>query len=174
MPGNRPSFANSALRTTSTSTWSGNNASLSFATISCRRGLRTYVLGVSGGVDSSTAGRLAQLAVERLRARGYEARFAAVRLPYGSQRDEEDAALALEFVRPEETFTVNIKDPSDAMLFSLKRGNVQYVDDFQEDFVLGNIRARQRMIAQYAIAGARAHPICIHLANRESGFEITL
>jgi NAD+ synthase len=29
------------------------------------------------------------------------------------------------------------------------------VDDFQEDFVLGNIKARQRMIAQYAIAGAR-------------------
>ncbi|MFM0125342.1 ammonia-dependent NAD(+) synthetase [Paraburkholderia sp. RL18-101-BIB-B] len=119
------------------------------------QGLRTYVLGISGGVDSSTAGRLAQLAVERLRARGYEAKFAAVRLPYGSQRDEEDAALALEFVRPDEAFTVNIKDPSDAMLFSLKRGNVQYVDDFQEDFVLGNIKARQRMISQYAIAGAR-------------------
>jgi NAD+ synthase len=119
------------------------------------QGLRTYVLGISGGVDSSTAGRLAQLAVERLRARGYEARFAAVRLPYGSQHDEEDAALALEFVRPDETFTVNIKDPSDAMLFSLNRGNVQYVDDFQEDFVLGNIKARQRMVAQYAIAGAR-------------------
>jgi NAD+ synthase len=33
------------------------------------QGLRTYVLGISGGVDSSTAGRLAQLAVDRLRAR---------------------------------------------------------------------------------------------------------
>ena len=32
-------------------------------------GLRTYVLGISGGVDSTTAGRLAQLSVERLRAR---------------------------------------------------------------------------------------------------------
>ncbi len=28
-------------------------------------GLKTYVLGISGGVDSTTAGRLAQLAVER-------------------------------------------------------------------------------------------------------------
>lgn len=53
-------------------------------------GLRTYVLGISGGVDSSTAGRLAQLSVERLRAKGYEAHFLAVRLPYGEQRDEED------------------------------------------------------------------------------------
>jgi NAD+ synthase len=118
--------------------------------------LRTYVLGISGGVDSSTAGRLAQLAVERLRASGYEAHFVAVRLPYGSQRDEEDAAAALAFIRADETLTVNIKEPADAMLSSLKRGNVQYVDDFHEDFVLGNIKARQRMIAQYAIAGARA------------------
>jgi NAD+ synthase len=119
------------------------------------QGLRTYVLGISGGVDSSTAGRLAQLSVERLRAHGYEAQFVAVRLPYGSQRDEEDAQLALRFVRPDETLTVDIKPPSDAMLQSLKHGGAQYVDEFQEDFVLGNIKARERMIAQYAIAGAR-------------------
>ena len=31
-------------------------------------GASTYVLGISGGVDSSTAGRLCQLAVERVRA----------------------------------------------------------------------------------------------------------
>ncbi|WP_250475311.1 ammonia-dependent NAD(+) synthetase [Caballeronia sp. GAFFF1] len=119
------------------------------------QGLRTYVLGISGGVDSSTAGRLAQLAVERLRARRYEAHFVAVRLPYGSQRDEDDAQAALEFVRPDETLTVNVKGPSDEMIAALKQGGAQYTDDFQEDFVLGNIKARERMIAQYAIAGAR-------------------
>lgn len=119
------------------------------------QGLRTYVLGISGGVDSSAAGRLAQLSVERLRAGGYEAHFVAVRLPYGAQRDEEDAQHALQFVRPDETLIVDVKQPSDEMLQSLKRGGAQYVDDFQEDFVLGNIKARERMIAQYAIAGAR-------------------
>ncbi|WP_404980713.1 MULTISPECIES: ammonia-dependent NAD(+) synthetase [Caballeronia] len=118
-------------------------------------GLRTYVLGISGGVDSSTAGRLAQLSVERLRAGGYEAHFVAVRLPYGTQRDEDDARLALQFIRPDESYTVNVKGPSDEMLAALKQGGAQYTDDFQEDFVLGNIKARQRMIAQYAIAGAR-------------------
>ncbi|MFM0624613.1 ammonia-dependent NAD(+) synthetase [Paraburkholderia xenovorans] len=136
------------------------------------QGLRTYVLGISGGVDSSTAGRLAQLAVEHLRARGYDARFVAVRLPYGSQRDEEDARLALEFIRPDETLTVNIKDPSDAMLVALKRGGAQYVDDFQEDFALGNIKARQRMVAQYAIAGARVGAVIgtDHAAESLMGF----
>ncbi|MFM0139580.1 ammonia-dependent NAD(+) synthetase [Caballeronia grimmiae] len=118
-------------------------------------GLRTYVLGISGGVDSSTAGRLAQLSVERLRAEGYEAHFVAVRLPYGTQRDEDDAQLALQFIRPDENYTVNVKGPSDEMLAALKQGGAQYSDDFQEDFVLGNIKARERMIAQYAIAGAR-------------------
>ncbi|MGF6544086.1 ammonia-dependent NAD(+) synthetase [Paraburkholderia youngii] len=136
------------------------------------QGLHTYVLGISGGVDSSTAGRLAQLAVERLRATGYEAHFVAVRLPYGSQRDEEDAAAALAFICPDETLTVNIKEPADAMLSSLKRGNVQYVDDFHEDFVLGNIKARQRMIAQYAIAGARVGVVIgtDHAAESLMGF----
>ncbi|OLL27549.1 NAD(+) synthase [Burkholderia sp. SRS-W-2-2016] len=136
------------------------------------QGLRTYVLGISGGVDSSTAGRLAQLSVERLRARGYEAKFVAVRLPYGTQRDEADAEAALEFIRPDETLTVNVKDPADAMLFALKRGKAQYVDDFQEDFVLGNVKARQRMVAQYAIAGARVGAVIgtDHAAESLMGF----
>src|SRR6266511_2409239 len=48
-------------------------------------GTRGYVLGISGGVDSCTAGRLCQLAVERAREGGGQARFIAMRLPYGVQ-----------------------------------------------------------------------------------------
>ena len=58
-----------------------------------------YVLGISGGQDSTLAGRLAQLAVEELRAEGHEALFIAVRLPYGVQQDETDAQLALNFIQ---------------------------------------------------------------------------
>jgi NAD+ synthetase len=78
-----------------------------------------------------------------------------VRLPYGAQRDQQDAQLALQFVRPDESLTVNVQGPSDEMLRSLEQRGAQHVDDCQEDFVLGNIKARERMIAQYAIAGAR-------------------
>jgi NAD+ synthase len=39
---------------------------------------RTYVLGISGGVDSLTAGLLAQAAVLELRTDGYEAQFIAM------------------------------------------------------------------------------------------------
>lgn len=62
------------------------------------------------------------MSVERLRGRGYEARFVAVRLPYGKQRDEEDAQLALQFVRPDEVLSVNVKRASDEMLAALKQG----------------------------------------------------
>lgn len=137
-----------------------------------RNGLRTYVLGISGGVDSKTAGRMAQLSVERLRERNYDARFVAVRLPYGEQRDEEDAQLALEFIKPDETLVVNIKDAADGMLASLKVAGAQYATDYEEDFVLGNIKARERMIAQYAIAGARVGAVIgtDHAAKSVMGF----
>jgi NAD+ synthase len=134
--------------------------------------LRTYVLGISGGVDSSTAGRLAQLAVERLRARHVDARFIAMRLPYGEQRDEADAQRALAFIRPDETLTVNVKPAADAMRESLASSGLLYRDERHEDFVLGNIKARQRMIAQYAVAAAHAGVVIgtDHAAESLMGF----
>ncbi len=118
-------------------------------------GLKAYVLGISGGIDSTTAGRLAQLAVERLRAANYDARFVAIRLPHGEQKDEADAQQALAFIRADETVTVDIKPAADAMLASLHQSGLPFADEAQEDFVHGNIKARQRMIAQYAIASTR-------------------
>lgn len=114
-------------------------------------GATAYVLGISGGVDSSTAGRLCQLAVERVRAEGGEATFIAMRLPYGEQHDEVDAQRALDFIRPDDTLTVDVKPATDAMVEAVTH---THLGD-RHDFHTGNIKARQRMIAQYAIAGAR-------------------
>jgi NAD+ synthase len=135
-------------------------------------GLKTYVLGISGGVDSTTAGRLAQLAVERLRSQGYEARFVAVRLPYGVQQDEADAQQALAFIRADENMSIDVKPAADAMLASLRAAGVPFSGAAQEDFVHGNIKARQRMIAQYAVAGARAGVVIgtDHAAESVMGF----
>jgi len=55
-----------------------------------------YVLGISGGVDSTVAGRLAQLAVERISISGDAATLHAVRLPYLEQREEGDAQAAID------------------------------------------------------------------------------
>lgn len=117
-------------------------------------GLNTYVLGISGGVDSTTAALLAQNAVSELRTSGYEARFIAVRLPYGVQADEQDAQRALDVIGADEVQRVDIKPAADAMMACLRTGGLQFKDAAHEDFILGNIKARQRMIAQFAIAGA--------------------
>ena len=115
-------------------------------------GLKGYVLGISGGQDSTLAGRLCQLAVEQVRSDkpASDVRFVAVRLPYGQQSDETDAQMALEFIRPDETVTVNIKEATDAMSREVA-GQLNMSD--LGDFNKGNVKARQRMIAQYAIAG---------------------
>jgi len=119
-----------------------------------RSGRAGYVLGVSGGVDSTVAARVAQLAVERVRGQAAAALFVAVRLPYGDQRDEEDAARALDFIAPDRRMRIDIKPAVDAQRAALRDAGLAYADDAAEDFVAGNIKARQRMIAQYAIAGA--------------------
>ncbi|MFI0222841.1 ammonia-dependent NAD(+) synthetase [Streptomyces lydicus] len=135
-------------------------------------GLRSLVLGISGGVDSTTTGRLCQLAVERARAAGHEATFYAMRLPYGVQADEKDAQRALEFIRADRELTVDIRPASDAALQATLDGGLTFRDDRHQDFVQGNIKARQRMIAQYAVAGAQDGLVVgtDHAAEAVSGF----
>ncbi|MFB7462441.1 ammonia-dependent NAD(+) synthetase [Streptomyces sp. NPDC056224] len=135
-------------------------------------GLRSLVLGISGGVDSTTAGRLCQLAVERTRAAGHDATFYAMRLPYGVQADEKDAQLALGFINADRVLTVDVKPASDAALETVLAGGAVFRDAHHQDFVQGNIKARQRMIAQYAVAGAHDGLVVgtDHAAEAVSGF----
>ncbi|MGU3495134.1 ammonia-dependent NAD(+) synthetase [Xanthobacteraceae bacterium A53D] len=117
-------------------------------------GLRSYVLGISGGVDSLTAALLAQQAVERLRDDGLQATFIAVRLPYDVQADEVDAQKALGVIRPDRTITINIKPAADAMLDECLLEAADLFENERRGFHHGNIKARERMIAQFALAGA--------------------
>lgn len=108
-----------------------------------------FVLGISGGQDSTLTGRLCQLAVEELRSEGLEASFTAVRLPYNVQKDEDDAQLALTFIQPDHIVTFNIKRGVDGF-------EAEYADATGAemlDFTKGNVKARARMVAQYALAG---------------------
>lgn len=134
--------------------------------------LKTLVLGISGGVDSLTAALLAQRAVNELRASsgddGY--RFIAVRLPYNVQHDEHDAQACLDVIKADEVHTIDI---APAVL-----GLKSKVDVLQDgapamvDFVVGNIKARMRMVAQYSVAGARGGLVIgtDHAAEAVMGF----
>ena len=112
--------------------------------------LQTLVLGISGGQDSTLAGRLCQLAVEQLRQKTgqQQYQFVAVRLPYGKQADESDALAALSWMKPDQVMRVDIKPAVDATVVSIENNKLEI-----SDFNKGNIKARQRMIVQYAIAG---------------------
>lgn len=131
-------------------------------------GARGLVLGISGGQDSSLAGRIAQLAVERIREQGGEARFTAVRLPYRVQADEADAQLALQFIRPDESFVFDVADGVDGIDGEYEREAGRPLADYHK----GNVKARVRMVAQYAIAGERSALVVgtDHAAEAVTGF----
>ncbi len=114
-----------------------------------KSGAKGFVLGISGGQDSTLAGRLAQMAVEELREEGFSAKFVAVRLPYGVQHDEDDAQRALQFIKPDESLTFNVKSTVDVITEQYKEATDEVLTDFNK----GNVKARLRMIAQYAIGG---------------------
>lgn len=118
-------------------------------------GMKGYVLGISGGVDSTTTGRLCQIACEQLREEGYSAHFIAMRLPAGVQRDEADAQEAIKFIGADKTMTVNVGEAANLMS---AQGVAEFnglgcqITDHLVDFNKGNIKARLRMIAQYQAA----------------------
>ncbi|EIV1708678.1 ammonia-dependent NAD(+) synthetase [Vibrio parahaemolyticus] len=122
-------------------------------------GCKSLVLGISGGVDSTTLGRLAQLAVDQLNEEtgSNDYQFIAVRLPYGEQKDEDEAQLALSFIKPTHSISVNIKQGVDGMHaasnIALEGTGLMPENAAKVDFVKGNVKARARMIAQYEIAG---------------------
>lgn len=131
-------------------------------------GAAGFTLGISGGVDSTLAGKLAQLAVQELRNEGYEARFVAVQLPHGVQLDADDAQAAVNFIGPDEQYTVNIAGPVSAVDEAVTASGHRQLSDFNR----GNVKARMRMIMQYALAGDRRMLVVgtDHAAEAVTGF----
>jgi NAD+ synthase len=121
-------------------------------------GCKTLVLGVSGGIDSCTLGRLAQLAVNDLNQQQDESyQFVAVRLPYDVQADEVDAQISIDFIKPSQRVTVNISPGVDAIdqqtRLALDATGLLPNSESKCDFVKGNVKARTRMVTQYQVAG---------------------
>jgi NAD+ synthase len=131
--------------------------------------LKTYVLGISGGQDSTLAGKLTAMAMREMRQEtgddSYQ--YIAVRLPYGVQADASDAADAVAFQQPDQDLIVNIKKPVDAMVDAVEATGLKI-----SDFNKGNIKARQRMVVQYAIAGQNKGAVVgtDHAAENFCGF----
>ena len=131
--------------------------------------IKSLVLGISGGQDSTLAGKLCQQAINELRAETGDdsLQFIAVRLPYGVQADEQDCQDAIAFIQPDRVLTVNIKGAVLASEQALREAGIEL-----SDFVRGNEKARERMKAQYSIAGM-THGVVVgtdHAAEAITGF----
>jgi len=124
-------------------------------------GLKSLILGISGGIDSSTCGRLAQLAVDALNNENAESstkyQFIAVRLPFDVQADEDDAQLALQFIKPSHSLGANIFSGVEGIhqeaINALQEADIFKASAAAVDFSKGNVKARTRMVMQYHIAG---------------------
>ena len=131
--------------------------------------IKTLVLGISGGQDSTLTGKIAQLAVNELNKEKEtdEYTFVAVRLPYELQGDESDCQDAIKFIEPTEVITVNIKPAVDASMQSLEIAGITLTD-----FLKGNEKARERMKVQYSIAGSKNGVVLgtDHSAEAVTGF----
>lgn len=131
--------------------------------------VKGFVLGISGGQDSTLVGKLAQMAVDELNVEAGEKiyTFYAVRLPYGVQADEQDCQDAIDFIQPDKVYTVNIKEAVDASVRALEAANVEL-----SDFAKGNEKARERMKVQFSIAAMKKAVVLgtDHAAESITGF----
>lgn len=132
--------------------------------------LKGYVLGISGGQDSTLVGKLAQMAIDELNdemeIEVY--RFVAVRLPYGIQIDEADCSDAIQFIKASEVVTVDIKSSVDASIAATQSALGMPISDFNK----GNVKARHRMEVQYSIGAAKELAVLgtDHSAEAVTGF----
>ncbi|NEU29207.1 ammonia-dependent NAD(+) synthetase [bacterium LRH843] len=135
-----------------------------------KTGTKGFVLGISGGQDSTLAGKLAQMAVNELNKEkpSENITFYAVKLPYGKQFDESDVDDAMTFIEPTAELMINIKEAVDASVKVFEDATGEKLSDFNK----GNTKARERMKVQYDLA---AHYKCLvigtdHAAEAITGF----
>lgn len=131
--------------------------------------MKSLILGISGGQDSTLTGKIAQTAIAELREETGDLsyQFIAVRLPNGTQIDEEDCQDAIEFIGPDQVITVNIKAAVDASEKALQDAGIVL-----SDFAKGNEKARERMKVQYSIAAMNNGAVVgtDHAAEAITGF----
>lgn len=112
--------------------------------------LKSLIVGISGGQDSTLTAKLCQITIENLRneTKDITYQFIALRLPYGIQSDEIDCQDAIDFIRPDQVFNINIKKSVLSSEKSLKKSGI-----IISDYIKGNEKARERMKVQYSVAG---------------------
>lgn len=113
--------------------------------------IKTLVLGISGGQDSTLTGKLCQLAIKKLNTISHRKNYKLVLLclPYGKQIDSDDCQDAINFIKPKIILNINIKKSVLNTERALQKSGIHVSDNMRE-----NNKARERMKIQYNIASA--------------------
>ena len=131
--------------------------------------LKSLIVGISGGQDSTLTGKLCQMTAEALRneTKDFNYQFIGLRLPYGIQHDEKDCQDAINFINPDQIFNINIKHAVLSSEKSLKKSGI-----IISDYIKGNIKARERMKIQYSVAAVKSGLVVGtgHAAEAITGF----
>ncbi|QCI15866.1 ammonia-dependent NAD(+) synthetase [Buchnera aphidicola] len=133
------------------------------------RDLKSLIVAISGGQDSTLTGKLSQIAIEELRkeTKNNSYKFIALRLPYGIQYDEKDCQDVVNFICPDQVVNVNIKPAVLSSEESLQKSGI-----FISDYIRGNEKARERMKVLYSIAAVNCGLVVGtgHAAENITGF----
>ncbi|MDQ1237590.1 MAG: ammonia-dependent NAD(+) synthetase [Wigglesworthia glossinidia] len=112
--------------------------------------LKTLVVGISGGQDSTLTGKICQEVINDLKQYDLlDYQCIAVRLPYGIQYDEDDCKLAINFIKPDRIINIDIKPIVESSIITLQKSGIHMTDHLK-----GNEKSRERIKIQYSIAGS--------------------
>jgi NAD+ synthase len=112
------------------------------------------LIAISGGVDSAAAAGLCKLATDELKAEtGMDYRTVGVFQPYGVQSDIEDSYAVAKALNLEHTVETNIQDAVDEIALEVEYGLKKLgIHRHMSIPGKGNVKARTRMVVQYALA----------------------
>ncbi|ANF17298.1 NAD synthetase [Buchnera aphidicola (Schlechtendalia chinensis)] len=133
------------------------------------KNIKSLILGISGGQDSTLTGKLCQLAIKELNDYyNHETyKLIALCLPYGKPIDLKDCKDAIKFINPTKIYNINIKPAVLSTKKSLQKEGIQ-----TSNHIKANDKARERMKLQYNIASMN-HGIVVgtdHAAEAITGF----
>lgn len=112
-----------------------------------KSGLDGFTLGISGGVDSFVSGMIAKRT-------GYE--LCLLALPYETQQDFNDVERSINIINPQRYYVHNIENSK--LVFTKMDINIENdINDDEKKLILGNIKARYRMMVQYSYAQKLNH-----------------
>jgi NAD+ synthase len=116
--------------------------------------VRGLLIAISGGIDSAVATGLCKMATDELTAeKGAEYKTVGVFQPYGEQGDIEDSYATARAFQLKYQIETNIEEAVDELALEAEYGMKQIgVHQHVSRAGKGNIKARTRMVVQYALA----------------------